>query len=183
MELLLEKGARLNLDFALLWSVRDGGGKGVPVLLEYGANPNVMNQGGEPVLLLAASANQLEAVKALLEYKASPDYGGTRLGMAPLAAAAYFGHLDAVRALVEGGANINLRDKNGMTAVAHAAAHLKVNVFEYLVNKGATLTGHDNLGRSIADMVAVASNSPDKQRILKILAAARRRAPIPVTPE
>src|SRR6266705_990124 len=62
-------------------------------------------QGGETVLMTAARAGNLEAVKALLARGANPN-ARERLDQTALMWAAAEGHAAVVRALIDGGADI-----------------------------------------------------------------------------
>lgn len=63
------------------------------------------------------------------------------------------GWLPAVKFLVEElGADVNLRDHNGYTAVHHAAARGDNELIMYLVSKGADVTGVSRFGQTTVDM-------------------------------
>jgi ankyrin repeat protein len=60
--------------------------------------------------------------------------------------ACHNGNLDIVRTLVESGANVNSRDKNGWHSLAWAADYQKVEVVRYLIDSGADVNMADNEG-------------------------------------
>ena len=76
--------------------------------------------------ITAATNGNAEVVEALLEYDADPNipdgYGRT-----PLHCSARNGHVASVVSLLNGGANINAKDKNGHTALQLAKKHCKNN--------------------------------------------------------
>lgn len=169
LDALLNKGAKLEKDFSVLWAIRDGGGKCVPVLLKYGAHPNVMNNTGDPALLLAASAGETEAVAALIEYHAPIDYPNTSQGLTPLGAASHAGQLATVKQLVEAGAKLELADAYGMTPLAHSAYMGKPDVVEYLLSKGANVHATDRQGRTVLDLASQGERSPTRDQVLLLL--------------
>ncbi len=170
LDQLLAHKAGVKLDYAVLWSIRDGKGKAVPVLLKYGANPNVLSQQGDPALWLAVSANQTEAVRALLKHKALPNVMSERLGNTVLGMAAYVGNLDTVKMLVDTGAELDAADRFGVTPLGYAALAARVDVAEYLLSKGANKQHTDKQGRTPSDL-ATASQASDanKQKMLQLL--------------
>jgi ankyrin repeat protein len=169
LDALLAKGAKLEKDFGVLWSIRDGGGRSVPVLLKYGAKPTVMSNSGDPALWLAASAGEVEAVEALIKYHTPVDVQNTAQGMTPLAIASHGGQLAVVKLLVEAGANLETADAFGMTPLAHAAYMTKPDVVEYLISKGANVHASDKQGRSITDLAALGEASSARDRVITLL--------------
>jgi ankyrin repeat protein len=53
--------------------------------------------------------------------------------------AACLGHVDALRSLIEYGANVNKESVNGVTALLTAAQHGRVEVAQILVDHGANM--------------------------------------------
>jgi len=169
LDALLAKGAKLEKDFGVLWAIRDGKGKSVPVLLKYGAHPNVMSNNGDPALWLAASAGEVEAVAALIKYHAGLDYPNAAQSMTPLAIASHTGQLDVVKLLVEAGAKLEAADAFGMTPLAHAAYMTKPDVVEYLIGKGANVHAADKQGRSVTDLAALGEASGARDKVITLL--------------
>ena len=63
-----------------------------------------------------------------------------------LMVASAYGHLWRVKALVEGGANVNWRDEEGYTPLTGAAQHGHVQVVEYLLSRFAAVNPSDRTG-------------------------------------
>jgi ankyrin repeat protein len=168
LKALLAKNVALQKDFSILWSIRDGAGKAVPVLLAYGANPNTVDGNGNSALWLAASINEVDAIQALVQKHADINYLNKQQ-MTPLAIAAHMGQLAAVQALVEDGAKLELKDNYGMTALAHAAYMSNPDIVEYLISKGADRHTTDNQGRSVVELAGLAAASQGRDRILMLL--------------
>jgi ankyrin repeat protein len=88
------------------------GGKGVGMA----GGPGDIREGTEPPFREVSNRNPVDAVKLLLAAGADPD-AKTPDGDSALHLAAFAGKLEIVRALVEGGANIDLTDGAGKTAL------------------------------------------------------------------
>ena len=88
------------------------GGKGVGM----SGGPGDIREGTEPPFREVANRNPIDAVKLLLEAGVDAN-AKTPAGDSALHLAAFDGKLAVVRALVEGGADLNLGDANGKTAL------------------------------------------------------------------
>ena len=106
----------------------------------------------KPLLTAAGEAGHASVLAQLLEHKADPNavipgsyagsYGSRGTWETPLCAAAMGGHLDAVKVLVENGAEVNRPGKSGDTPYALARRHKEVR--EWLVINGAVAEGRKN---------------------------------------
>jgi len=65
---------------------------------------------------LAAASNYLGALQALLDRRPQDVDAKTNIGITPLMMAATEGHAEAVRLLLKLGADLTLKDQDGMTA-------------------------------------------------------------------
>jgi ankyrin repeat protein len=74
----------------------------------------------ENILFYAARIGDAEMIKHLIAKGEDPNEGKEDWESSPLGIAAYYGHEDAVKALVEGGANIDLQIDNLDKTRAHA---------------------------------------------------------------
>lgn len=121
---LLARGAKVNATYGqppvtcLSLALRGGHSSIVRLLLDGGADVEapVANasdgpgrQGTTP-LLYAASIGDEDTVRILLAHRANPDRANDE-GMTPLMAAAFQGHLDVAKALVENGAYVRLPNR------------------------------------------------------------------------
>jgi ankyrin repeat protein len=95
----------------------------VPALLAAGADPNGPDRHGTTPLYRASVQGAARNVEVLLAAGAAPNVeSGTGEEGLPLCGASVWGHLDAVRALLAGDADANLREDHGTghTASEHA---------------------------------------------------------------
>jgi ankyrin repeat protein len=117
-------------------------------LFERHSDPNVTDDFGSP-LAMAASCNFVEGIELLLRAGADIDRSNTDdLEYRPLEVAARGGHLDAVRCLIEHGANINGRNSILGTPLIGATVAAEPEVVAYLVAKGADIDAVDNEGQT-----------------------------------
>jgi ankyrin repeat protein len=75
-------------------------------LLVAGLPPNLRNDKGDTLLMLASYHGRHETARVLMEHGADPELANDR-GQTPLAAAAYQGNAEMVRLLLELGAAVN----------------------------------------------------------------------------
>jgi ankyrin repeat protein len=165
VSLLVEAGADVNRKTtigttALMMAAASGDAGAVTVLLDAGADPNVkdVNQ-GQTALMFAAAPGRVEVIKALAANGAEVDAtslvpdprktegaGGPRWrkgdialgGMTPLQFASRDGHMAAIEALLESGADINkLTASNGMSALTIAILNAHFDVANFLLEEGA----------------------------------------------
>ena len=105
-------------------------------LLERGARPDP--QGGQPVLLAAASTEEDDpaGVQLLLKHKAKVDARDAQRRSA-LHEAAFAGHADIATALIAAGADVHARDGQQRTPWLDAARGARLTVLEKLAEAGA----------------------------------------------
>lgn len=77
---------------------------------------DLVDNGGYTALMLAASNNHADLVKALLAWGANPNLQESTKGWTALIWAAKRGHLESVSALISGGASVGTIDFAGETA-------------------------------------------------------------------
>ena len=157
----------------LMTAVRSGNVATVRALLARGANPNVNEAWlDQTALMWAASDNQAPVMQALIEAGADlnarakvlpgqpprPRNADTAFqaahsnfpkgGFTPLLFAAQYGAMDAVRALADAKADLNLADPDGITPLMMATVNGHYDVAAELVRKGANVNAVDRSGRS-----------------------------------
>ena len=120
------------------------------LLLDAGANANASLPGGETVLMTAARAGNLEAVKALLARGANPNARERREQTALMWAAAE-GHAAVVRALIEAGAAIDAKLKSGFTPLFFAVREGHIEVARALLEAGVNVNETLQAQKAIVD--------------------------------
>lgn len=129
----------------------------VNILLEYDADPNYQNNDGYTALIRASARCDISVGNALLLKDADPNlvtnedsFGG--LNTALMLASKYGIRCnDLVKNLIEHGANLNLRNSDGRTALILAANDNGIDNYHYevletLIKKGAQLDWQDRYG-------------------------------------
>jgi ankyrin repeat protein len=114
-------------------------------LLGQGLPPNLRNDKGDSLLMLASYHGHLDAVKVLLDHNADPDLRNLN-GQTPIAGAAFKGNLPMIELLLEHGADVEGSSPDGRTALMIAAMFNRTEIVEYLVARGANVSAKDANG-------------------------------------
>lgn len=135
---LLEKGANPDLPnkegyTPLMIAAQEKNLKMAELLIEVGAKLDLRNRFGETAIMLASYQGFTEMVKLLYIRGAEINHGGWN----PLIYAASGGHLDTLRVLLGGGADINSTSDNGSTALMMAVRGNHLKAVSFLLNHGA----------------------------------------------
>ncbi|OCW96674.1 hypothetical protein A9165_10725 [Alishewanella sp. HH-ZS] len=139
----------------LYWPIRRGNVAGFRKLLELGADPNVIFEDGTSIMYFAATENNLEFLRLALNHGADPNLvsGGKRtsrehgeivtrfIGETPLMHAALHNAnaVEAIDLLLEAGADINAKTRDGKTPLFFTT-NLRFDVTYALLVRGADYT-------------------------------------------
>ena len=163
----------------LMEVARTGHVEAAKLLVKGGANVNAKELwGGQSPLMWAAAQSQAEMIKFLLASGAEADARGAvrdwprkvikeprpkdmnQGGFTPLLYAAREGCIECAKALVEGGANVDLPDPHRVTPLVMALLNLHFDLAIYLIEAGADVDKWDLYGRSPLYMAADTSTLP-----------------------
>ena len=142
VRLLLSAGANINADSegwgtALISASTRGHESIVRLLLSAGADVNAYSEIRETPLMAASGFNKdASVVQLLLAHNANVNAIGGVFGTA-LNSASFYGNLDAVRILLDGGADVNARERQNKMALEYAIGEGKWNVSLLLLESGA----------------------------------------------
>ena len=131
-------------------AARGGDADQLEDVLCAGLPPNLRNDKGDTLLMLAAYHGHEAAVAVLLRHGADPSVVNDR-GQTPLAAAAFKGSLPVARLLLEHGAAVDGVGADGRTALMVAAMFNRTEMLEMLLAHGADAGRQDAGGRTALD--------------------------------
>ena len=106
-------------------------------LLKAGANANAAQANGETVLMTCARGGVLDAVNPLLTRGVDLNAKEASHGQTALMRAAWEGHTQVVRALIDHGADVHARTTTGYTALLFAAREAYGDTTQALLEAGA----------------------------------------------
>lgn len=106
--------------------------EGVKILVEYGADVNVLDKNDETTLYKATKANAVDVIDYLLEHNADLNCENAKLNY-PLHCAASEENWELVRKFVEHGANVNAIDSGSNLVLHYAVTNHKM--LKYLVEQ------------------------------------------------
>jgi len=132
---------------ALLQAVYRGRDEVVNLLLASGMKLDIFE---------ASATGRTERVRALLKSKPALANAFAPDGFTPLGLAAFFGHVEAVQVLLDGGAKVNVSSRNALKAVplrsAAVAGHL--DIARLLIARGADVNARGEGGETPLHEVA-----------------------------
>jgi hypothetical protein len=99
---------------------------------------------------LTTSVKRLLSIRNINVNVKDDEYGET-----PLHCAAYNGHVEIARLLLQNGAEVNAKDNHGHTPLQDAAFQGHVNILHLLVENGADLEAQDNDGERVLHIAAM----------------------------
>ncbi|KAF3937098.1 Ankyrin-1 [Dactylella cylindrospora] len=119
----------------------------VKALLEFGADPNIMDEYGTTPL---CKVEDLTVARLLLEAGALPNRGRDRSGRTPLLIATELRSTSGpmVKLLLAYKADLEIKDKDGCTPLLRAAQRGSLDIVRLLVEAGANLETEDEEGRT-----------------------------------
>lgn len=129
----------------LHWACSTDAGEIVALLLDCGADSNVLGMGGDTPLTVACYSSSTDVVSALMKAGAEVNRSDND-GTTPLMFAAKRGDPEVLRLLLSAGADVGARDAAGRTALHWAVlegdfADAAKTLIDAGVDKAATVTG------------------------------------------
>lgn len=115
----------------------------------------------------AVKTNDIKLAEKLIRWGANPNLIiDKNQETSALMFASIYGYTEMVKLLIENGADVNLRDKNGATALTSSAWAGNADIVEILIKNKADINAKHNIGRT-ALWFAVAQNHSDVVEIIK----------------
>jgi len=169
VRLLIEKGADINAAAHRRWeagwtplhcAAEYGPIEVVRLLLDGGANPNIKDKAGRTPAVVAMEHRQKETAQLLVRAGADVTF----------LLASYIGDAERVGNLIGRGENINMRDRDGCSALHLAALGGYRDVVRILLRAGADVRAEDNRGDTPLHC-AVSASAADPNIIQMLLDA------------
>jgi ankyrin repeat protein len=136
---------------ALHWAALYGQTKVMELLLAGKADVNSLDEDGFTPLHWAATFNQSDAVRLLLANKADMNLKVQKYGWTALRLAVIHGHLATAEALLNGGADPNVKDEENIPLLHQAVIRGKKEMVELLLVKKADVNTKDRDGETALD--------------------------------
>ncbi|MEO6908801.1 MAG: ankyrin repeat domain-containing protein [Abditibacteriaceae bacterium] len=184
-----KKPDQKSLNVALLKSVEDGKTEEVRSLLQQGASINAENEAGDKPIIIAAYVDEsayqygpshsLALFKLLLSYRPNINVKN-QMGVTALITAASTGSFEAVKLLVQKGAQINDKDNENETALMGASysqgegeAYASPEIVKYLLSHSADVNMKSKDGHTALIYVTKLSQyrKKDAMAIVRMLLA------------
>ena len=102
----------------------------------------------------AAAEGNMQAIKQHLAAGSDVNAAEPMSGGTPLMVAALVGHSEAVKLLIENGANVDAVNYDGATALLTAAFFCRIEAVKLLLDNGADVNARSNRGETALDIVA-----------------------------
>jgi len=127
--------------------------KGFKVLLEHGANPNFIDDNGQTLMNDIAGYSSTYFIKLVLKHGGDPNLVAPRSGEAPLFFAVAPDGKQNIPLLLRAGANLNMQDKDGNTALMMAATYNQYDAAYELLQAGANYKLKDTSGHDVRILI------------------------------
>ena len=112
----------VDLATRLFGLARDGATTRLAAYVDAGVAPDLANQSGDSLVMLAAYHGHADTVQALLERGGDPNRANDR-GQTPLAGAVFKGEMDVIRALVAARADPNAGHPSALATAVMFGRH------------------------------------------------------------
>jgi len=119
----------------------------------------------------AAATGDIAAIKQHVDFGTDINAKESANGSTPLIVAAFSGHTDAMRLLVENGAGLDLQNNQGSTALHTAAFICYPDAVALLLDRGANTEIKNNFGRTALESVSGEWNAEIESRYVQIAKA------------
>ena len=103
----------------------------------------------------AAMQGNLEAIRQHIKAGSDLNEKDPMSGASPMIVATVFGQIEALKALIEGGADVDYRNNEGSTALIVAAVFDRIEVSKILIEAGADINAKNNEGSTALHTAAL----------------------------
>ena len=131
--------------------VHSGDLNGIKYMLKKGIDVNIKDQFSGSTALILIPPTRIPIMKLLLKNGADVNSKDERDGYTLLIRASLYGQVDAVKLLLEYGANMDIQNNDGNTAIMLASEAGNNDVVKLLLKNGADVSIKNNEGEDILD--------------------------------
>jgi ankyrin repeat protein len=153
----------------LINSIIGGDVDDIQYAISRGAELTAADRMGRSVLSIAASQGERGSVDVLIAHGADVNTRLGKHGFSPLHSGAITCNLEACRSLLDAGADVAAKDKEGQTALhllAHYSPNFRKELVDFLVERGADIHAADSKGNTPLHHAARHSNGAVAQAFL-----------------
>jgi hypothetical protein len=129
---------------------RSGDAAMLAAVIAKGVPPNLRNEKGDSLLMLASYHGHVDAVRTLAELGADPNLRNDN-GQTPIAGAAFKGFSEVIETLLAHGADVEGASPDGRTALMIAAMFNRTEIVDLLLAHGANPQARDAAGNTPLD--------------------------------
>lgn len=133
--------------------------RGFKALLEHGANPNFIDANGQTLMNDIAGYSSTYFMKLALKHGGDPNLVAPRSGETPLFFAVAPDGKQNIGLLLRAGANLNMQDKDGYTALMMAAIYNQYDAVYELLEAGADYKLKNTSGHDVRVLVDLSSGT------------------------
>ena len=149
--LLIEKGAEVNAftnikETPLSFAIEKCNAQLVNLLIEKGADINIKTKIEQKPLLIAATKGCEDVMAILNENGIDIEQANETDSTTALMKAAKFGHYESVKFLLENGAQVDKKNRQGNSAIMFAVQNGHLDIMQLLLDKGADVNDKNILG-------------------------------------
>lgn len=134
----------------LIEAVENGMYKEVQAFLDAGFSTETETKDGVPILNIAVRNGDLQMCRILMSYRASLNIIARDRCSSPVMDAVTAVKPEIAEVLIDGGADLNFKNRNGQSALVVAIGARMEDVAKLLIEKGADITLKDSLGMTAA---------------------------------
>lgn len=142
----------------LIWATSDGKAEKLESLLANGADINIKDNIGQPLLVLAVQSKNVQVVELLLNHGADPNGRGDSI-KTPLLWATSSDDLEMVKTLVAHGADVNLTRNEDYTPLMSAVMTENIEMAIFLLENGADINARNRHDGKTALSIVISKRS------------------------
>ncbi len=141
-----------NTSILIFISIKDLFKKLINLLIDYGANINMVDSSGMNALMISTFYNYEDIVKILLDTKIDIDAQEPYHQKTALMLAIQQNNQNIAKLLIEKKANVNIQNKDGNTALTVAVYHNNIGLIALLLENGASFEIRNCCGKTAYDI-------------------------------